>query len=196
MRIHPVLRAISVVVTLAVVGCAGLLGNGESEGVSKPTESKKSSEGTKPVFKDNLIVAGKRLGPVSVGMPVSQLYDVMGEPTQTVKGRGTERYVFEGLQVVVDDADGSVVMVSTESPDFATADGLKVGLTDLAVKAKLAKGQGQLFIQEEGETTSYFAAGIVVVVIGRPREVDQHPTCDDRDEPLKRRTLAACQVFY
>ena len=165
MRIHPILRAISVVVTLAVVGCAGFLGKGESEGERKSTESKKSS-GTKPVLKDNLIIAGKRLGPVSVGMPVSQLYDVMGEPTQTMKGRGTERYVFENLQVVVDDADASVVMVSTESPDFATADDLKVGLTDLAVKAKLAKGQGQLFIQEEGETTSYFAAGIVVVVSG------------------------------
>ena len=164
MRIHPVLRVISVVVTLSLVGCAGLLGSGESESVPKPTEKK--TAGTKPVLKDNLIIAGKRIGPVSVGMPVSQLYDVMGEPTQTTKGRGTERYVFESLQVVVDDADASVVMVSTESPDFATADGLKVGLTDLAVKAKLAKGQGQLFIQEEGETTSYFAAGIVVVVSG------------------------------
>ena len=46
------------------------------------------------------------------------------------------------LQVVVDDGDGLLVMVSTESPDFATADGLNVRLTDLAVKAKLAKGQG------------------------------------------------------
>jgi len=165
MRIHPVLRVIAMVVTVSLVGCAGMGGGGGAEAEGQPA-AKKTSAGMKGVVKDNRIVAGKRIGPVSVGMPVSQLYDVMGEPTQSVKGRGTERYVFDDLEVTVDDADETVATVSTESPDFATADGLKVGLTDLAVKAKLAKTQGQLLIKEEGETTSYFAAGIVVVVSG------------------------------
>ena len=120
----------------------------------------------KSVVKDNTIVPGKRIGPVSVGMSVSQLYDVMGEPTQTQKGRGTERYVFEGLEVVVDDADESVSTITTGSADYATADGLKVGLTILAVKAKLVKLSGQLLIREEGETTTYFTSGMVVLVSG------------------------------
>jgi hypothetical protein len=175
MRLAP--RAIVVAAGLSLAGCAGLSGmfGGEeapatesktaAKTESKPAVKKKSAA-TKPVVKDNLIVAGKRIGPVSVGMPVSQLYDVMGEPVQAVKGRGSERYVFEDLQVVVDEADGAVVTVLTESPDYASADGLKVGLTDLAVKAGLAKLQGQLVIKEEGDTTTYFASGISVVVTG------------------------------
>jgi hypothetical protein len=177
MRIPPVLRAIVILFALSLAGCAGFPGSLGGEGepaadnksVAKndnKTVTKKKSAGAKAVVKDNLIVAGKRIGPVTVGMPVSQLYDVMGEPTQSLKGRDSERYVFEDLQVVVDDADGAVVMVSTESPNYATADGLKVGLTDLAVKAGLAKLQGQLVIKEEGQTTTYFASGISVVVAG------------------------------
>jgi hypothetical protein len=39
---------------------------------------KKTFSATKGVVKDDLIVPGKRIGPVAVGMSVSQLYDVMG----------------------------------------------------------------------------------------------------------------------
>jgi hypothetical protein len=177
MRIALALRAPVVVFALSLAGCAGFSGlfggEGEPAAENKPVAkseskaaAKKKPAGTKAVIKDTLIVAGKRIGPVSVGMPVSQLYDVMGEPVQAVKGRGSERYVFEDLQVVVDEADGAVVTVLTESPDYASADGLKVGLTDLAVKAGLAKLQGQLVIKEEGDTTTYFASGISVVVTG------------------------------
>jgi hypothetical protein len=165
MGIRPIVRAFAVVMTFFFAGCAGISGmmGGESGTEAKPA-AKKTSAGAKSVVRDNTIVAGKRIGPVSVGMPVSQLYDVMGEPTQTQKGRGNERYVFEGLEVVVDDADELVSTVTTGSPDYATADGLKVGLTVLAVKARLAKQQGQLLIREEAETTTYFTAGMVVVV--------------------------------
>jgi len=166
MRIYPVVRAIAMLVIISLAGCAGF-GGGDTEAASKSAAKKKTANGMmKIVVKDNMIVAGKRIGPVSVGMPVFQLYDVMGEPAQSVKGRGTERYVFEELEVVVDDADEAVTTVTTDSPDFATADGLKVGLTDLAVKAKLAKVQGQLLIKEEGDTISYFTPGIVIVVSG------------------------------
>jgi uncharacterized protein YceK len=163
MGIHAVVRTIALVMTVFLVGCAGMFGESATE--AKPA-AKKTSAGTKSVVRDNTIVAGKRIGPVSVGMPVSQLYDVMGEPTQTQKGHGTERYVFEGLEVIVDDADESVSTITTGSPDYATADGLKVGLTILAVKAKLVKLSGQLLIREEGETTTYFTSGMVVLVSG------------------------------
>ena len=164
MNIHPVVRAIALVMTVFFVGCAGT--GGESAPEAKPVAKKKTSTANKSVVKDNVIVPGKRIGPLSVGMPVSQLYDVMGEPTQSQKGRGTERYVFEDLDVVVDDTDESVSAVTTESADYTTADGLKVGLTTLAVKAKLAKLSGQLLIREEGETSTYFTSGMVVVVTG------------------------------
>jgi hypothetical protein len=120
----------------------------------------------KIVVKDNLIVPGKRIGPVSVGMSVSQLYDVMGEPTQSEKVRGAERYVFEDLEVVVDDADQSVNSVAITSPGYATADHLKVGLTDLGVRAKLTNLSARLLIKEEADTMTYFTAGMAVVVSG------------------------------
>ena len=111
MGIRPVVRAIALVMTVFFAGCSGMMG-GESGTEAKPA-AKKTSASAKSVVRDNTIVPGKRIGPVSVGMPVSQLYDVMGEPTQTQKGRGIERYVFEGLEVVVDDTDESVSTVTT-----------------------------------------------------------------------------------
>ncbi|HTT36049.1 MAG TPA: hypothetical protein VMH32_00115 [Burkholderiales bacterium] len=163
---HPVARATALVATVFLVACSSLGGGGESAPEAKPAAKKKSTASVKSVIKDNMIVPGKRIGPVSVGMSVSQLYDVMGEPTQTQKGHEQDHYVFEDLEVVVDDADESVSTVTTQSPDFATADGLKVGLSVLAVKAKLAKLSGPLLIREEGDTSTYYAGGMVVVVSG------------------------------
>jgi len=162
--IHPVLRAIALGLTVSLVGCA-LLGS-ESKTDVNSVARKKTPPAMKSVMKDNLIVPGKRIGPVSVGMSVSQLYDVMGEPTQSEKLRGTERYVFEDLEVVVDDADQSVNSVAIASSDYATADHIKVGLTDLGVRAKLTNLSARLLIKEESGTMTYFTAGMAVVVSG------------------------------
>ena len=163
-RARPVLGAIPLVLTVSLAGCA-LLG-GESQTDPNSVARKKTSSATKGVVKDDLIVPGKRIGPVAVGMSVSQLYDVMGAPTQSEKGRGTERCVFEDLEVVMDDADQSVISVATQSADYATADDIKVGLADLGVRAKLAKLSGRLLIKEEGDTRTYFTAGMMVLVSG------------------------------
>ena len=162
--IRTVRRAITLVFTVSLVGCA-LLG-GESQTDVNSIAKKRSSSAMKIVLKDNLIVPGKRIGPVSVGMSVSQLYDVMGEPTHAEKGRGTERYVFEDLEVVVDDGDQSVNSIAIASSEYATADHIKVGLTDLGVRAKLANLSARLLIKEEADTMTYFTAGMAVVVSG------------------------------
>ena len=78
--------------------------------------------------------------------------------------QGTERYKFEELEVIVDDVDESVKMVSTASPAYATAEGLKVGVSELAVRARLAKLPGQLVIKIEGDTTTYINTGLVILV--------------------------------
>ena len=161
--IRTVLRAIALVFTVSLVGCA--LRGGESQ-TDANSVKKRTSSAMKIVLKDHLIVPGKRIGPVSVGMSVSQLYDVMGEPTQSEKGRGTARYVFEDLEVVVDDGDQSVNSVAIASSDYATADHIKVGLTDLGVRAKLANLSARLLIKEEADTMTYFTAGMAVVVSG------------------------------
>jgi len=159
MPIHSLVRLIALVLALSLAGCGGMFP--ESDKAEAKPEQKKAPA---PVIQDTLIVPGKRIGPVSVGMMVPQLYDVMGEPAQAVKVQGTERYKFEGLEVVVDDVDESVKMVSTASPAYATAEGLKVGVSELAVRARLAKLPGQLVIKVEGDTTTYINTGLVILV--------------------------------
>jgi hypothetical protein len=160
MRNHLVVRAIAIVIAVSLVGCAGMGGEAETE---RRSVSKKKIKG---VVWDYLILPGKRIGPMSVGMPVSQIYDVMGEPFESLKETATTRYVFEELEVIVDEADGAVSTVLTRFAEFATKEGLSVGLTDLAVRAKLSKLPGQLLIKEEGEKTNYFTPGMIVIVSG------------------------------
>ena len=57
-------------------------------------------------------------------------------------------------------------MVSTASPAYATGEGLKVGVSELAVRARLAKLPGQLLIKIEGDTTMYINPGLVILVSG------------------------------
>jgi hypothetical protein len=160
MRNHLVVRAIAIVIAVSLVGCVSTGGEAETE---RRSVSKKKVAG---VVWDYLIVPGKRIGPMSVGMPVSQIYDVMGEPFESLKETATTRYVFEEMEVIVDEADGAVSTVLTRFAEFATKEGLSVGLTDLAVRAKLSKLPGQLLIKEEGEKTNYFTPGMIVIVSG------------------------------
>jgi hypothetical protein len=162
MHIHPMVRLIALGLAFVLAGCAGLSTESEKAD-AKPGAQKKASM---PVVQDTVIVPGKRIGPVSVGMLVPQLYDVMGEPAQAVKTQGTERYKFEELEVIVDEVDQSVKTVSTASPAYATGEGLKVGVSELAVRARLAKLPGQLLIKVEGDTTTYLNTGLVIQVSG------------------------------
>jgi hypothetical protein len=162
MNSHATVRLIALGLALFLAGCAGLSTESE-KAEAKPVAQKKAPM---PVVQDAVIVPGKRIGPVSVGMLVPQLYDVMGEPAQAVKMQGNERYKFEELEVTVDEVDQSVKMVSTASPAYATGEGLKVGVSELAVRARLAKLPGQLLIKVEGDTTTYLNTGMVIQVSG------------------------------
>lgn len=85
-------------------------------------------------IKDTVIVAGQRIGPVSLGMPLQDLYAAMGDPLATVpQGRNTS-YVFRNLGATVNNQDGKVHEISASGP-YTTDKGLHEGSSELAVKA-------------------------------------------------------------
>jgi hypothetical protein len=97
---------------------------------------------TAPVF-DHLIVPGKRIGPVSIGMSAKQLLDALGAPKSTYRFTDASSNEFSnGIEAVVDDATLQVwrVQVQLASPGasaYATAEGVGMGLTDLEIRARL-----------------------------------------------------------
>jgi hypothetical protein len=96
---------------------------------------------------DTLIVPGVRIGPVNLGMSDADVYGLLGDPTQTMTegvdmGRAIA-YVFPKLTVVVSKATHKVTQVTTLDPGYATADGIKVGSSGLAVSTKLGIPPGR-----------------------------------------------------
>jgi len=86
---------------------------------------------------DFAIVPGERIGPIYLGMPLSQLLDVLGDPAESY-GWGMEGYpgmkhVYGGtqhlraLQIVVHSRDQRVRAIMVTDPGYQTARGVRVG---------------------------------------------------------------------
>jgi hypothetical protein len=87
---------------------------------------------------DNLIVPNRRIGKVTIGMSVAQLYNVMGKPNKTdvFALQGESFYQFNDLDVGVANDDQLVGSVLTSSSKYKTAEGLGVGSENLELRAK------------------------------------------------------------
>ncbi len=86
---------------------------------------------------DHLIVPGVRVGPVSLGMTAPDLYRTMGEPLKTeamFDGNVTE-FSYPGFAARVSNRLQRVNYIYVTSPEYATQSGVKVGFSDLAVRA-------------------------------------------------------------
>ena len=92
---------------------------------------------------DNLIVAGQRIGPISLGMSAAELFRVMGDPTETQSNEFMQSYLFGRkheygfwtLNVRVENS--RIFAVTTSGPEFSTPDGIHVGDSRLAMEAKM-----------------------------------------------------------
>ena len=92
---------------------------------------------------DNLIVPGVRIGPFHLGITDAELYRQFGEPTATqVNGDVTMNYTYSNVQVSVSPSTHKVIQVTTSDPSFATAEGVTVGTSALALAAKLGVPKG------------------------------------------------------
>jgi hypothetical protein len=92
-------------------------------------ESRASAEAS-----DNRIVAGQRIGPISMGMSKAQVFRVMGDPTSSDEILNI--YTFGKLNVDFGKT-GRVWQIATQNSQFATPEGVRVGDSALAMEAKL-----------------------------------------------------------
>jgi hypothetical protein len=91
---------------------------------------------------DHLIVPWQRIGPVTLGMTASDLVRVLGEPTQKNRGPVVTLYYWkDDLTVTVRNDEANVTQICALSADYATAQGLRPGLSDSAVTALLGEAQ-------------------------------------------------------
>src|SRR6185436_3081175 len=80
---------------------------------------------------------GYRIGPISLGMTVKDLYLGLGNPASSRPGNGSTWYGFNGLEAEVFDSTQKVHRIVVESPSFATKEGIRVGASDLAARTAL-----------------------------------------------------------
>lgn len=92
-----------------------------------------------PNLNDNLVVPGKRIGVVELGMPLASLLGAEGAPLRTapIPNTTATTYTFpDGLTV---GANENVYWIITEDERFATANGVAVGIEQIVARAALGK---------------------------------------------------------
>ena len=96
----------------------------------------------------DLIVPGKRIGQLSIGMTVQEVYTVMkgADPTETMAGTNGSRLYKWGsdakwVSVIIDVKTERVSYVGTNDPRFATKEGIRVGDSQFTLDAKMGPPQ-------------------------------------------------------
>jgi hypothetical protein len=109
---------------------------------------------------DNLIVAGERVGPVKIGMPVAELLTVAGTPNSTslIENSAAATYRFNGFTVAAHD---TVYWIVVESPAYRTAQGTAVGVEQIEARASFGK---PACVVTRGDHTLYDYENIYVEV--------------------------------
>jgi len=128
-----------------------------------------------PPIYDNVIVLGRRVGPVSLGMSESQLLTAVGEPTNKTDysafraGRNGYLYNKLGLSLVVQ--DGTVVRISPTDNRYSTASGIRVGAP---LPANAAAGAST---HERHGVTSYCFDGLSALTVRSKADAMTAPDC-------------------
>lgn len=137
-------RVAFVIVAMGLMSCAPM----EPERATAPADP--------PVF-DNLIVPGKRIGPLSPGMSAADLFRVLGPPDSSI--RYFNSHIWGKRWVVLDTSTNRAERVSTSDPRDATREGLRVGSTELEMTAKLGAPTGEKY-DKPVEAMNYCYSGI------------------------------------
>jgi outer membrane protein assembly factor BamE (lipoprotein component of BamABCDE complex) len=91
---------------------------------------------------DHLIVPWQRIGPAALGMKADDVIRMLGEPTQKNEGPYVTVYIWkDSLSVTAKTEDTYVTQVCALSPDYATARGLRPGMSDTSVSALMGEPQ-------------------------------------------------------
>jgi hypothetical protein len=107
---------------------------------------------TPPNLNDDLVVRGKRIGEIEIGMPLASLLTVKGAPLRTapISNTTATTYTFpNGLTV---GADEKVYWIITEDARFHTEDGVRPGVEQIYARATLGKPR---CVETRVDTTMY-----------------------------------------
>ena len=88
-----------------------------------------------PACADEVIIPGKSIGPVLIGMTAQELYRAMGEPSASNVGEDKTAYTYDGLQVGVENDSQRVYRAFATSPRYKLVKGISVGSSALAAVA-------------------------------------------------------------
>jgi hypothetical protein len=139
---------LAVVTAFALSACAG--GSSDLLAGVPPVEAK-------PI-RDNVIVPGHRVGPVSLGMDMSALYAEMGSPVNTVTGDLANIYKYPGLEIWVAHRENKVTSIIITGAGYSTAQGVRVGAPELEVRAKY--GRPAKFHSDGATSSSCYVQGL------------------------------------
>jgi len=135
-RVALVTYMVLMAAVLNLVACAGGAG-------LKTVQRTNADVSSRMVLNDSLIVPGDRVGRVFLGMTEEQLYERMGNPSNThlliLNGVQVNVYQWDDLEVSVQPSNRQVVDIRVDGPRYATREGVSVGSYELEMKAKLGE---------------------------------------------------------
>lgn len=116
---------------------------------------------------DTLIVPGCRIGPVALGLKPADLLNTLGSPNssmiQSTKTPDLNHiYHYDDFTVFVNTVSGLVSWVFTYSPSYATAEGIRVGVSELEVRVKLGAPDNVSKYNRDSQTYFYRSRGLHV----------------------------------
>lgn len=95
-----------------------------------------------------LMVLGKSVGDITLGMSTADVYRILGDPDRTITSPRRYAYVWDRLGLVIEISDpgyarnddpGGVFLITVLGRRWATSDGIAVGVSELRVQALLGK---------------------------------------------------------
>jgi hypothetical protein len=107
---------------------------------------------TPPNLDDDLVVRGKRIGTVELGMPLATLLAAKGAPLRTAPIVNTDATTYTFANGLTVGADDQVYWIITEDARFHTAEGVRPGAEQISARAALGKPR---CVETRSETTVY-----------------------------------------
>jgi hypothetical protein len=107
---------------------------------------------TPPNLNDDLVVRGKRIGDVELGMPLASLLTVKGAPLRTAPISGTNATTYTFANGLTVGADDKVYWIIAEDARYHTAEGVRPGAEQIFARATLGKPR---CVETRAETTVY-----------------------------------------
>ncbi len=107
---------------------------------------------TPPNLDDDLVVRGKRIGEIEIGMPLATLLAVKGAPVRTAPIPNTSATTYSYPNGLTVGADEKVYWIITEDARFRTENGVRPGAEQIFARAALGKPR---CVESRADTTMY-----------------------------------------